>query len=191
MKSVIRNFLISTALLVSAPLAADGPELRFGFDIGGAEIGTLEFTDGSSSSIDAGTGMYVEAGYQFQTPLFNRGNLSTELSVGYKTDGAYASNVSVDFSRFTASLTQYVRNGRIRFGLGFTGHYRNKLSIESDNGGELEDMINNSHGLALLADMQLRSDWRIGLRVVNMDYTNYGEKFSANSAGVFMGYAFK
>ncbi len=191
MKSVIRNFLLTTAVLVSAPLAANGPELRFGLDIGGAEIGRLEFIDGSSSSIDSGSGVYVEAGYQFQTPLLHRENLSTELSVGYKTDGAYASNLSVDFSRFTTSLTQYVYRGRARFGLGFTGHFRNKLSIESNNGGNFEDMINNSYGVALLADMKLRSDWRIGMRLVSMDYTNYGEKFSANSAGIFMGYAFK
>lgn len=185
MKNQTRSILISSVLAVSASQLQADTFLRFGLDFGGEKLGELEFTDGTSDSLYAASGFYAELGFGHQTPVLENPNLETEISIGYKHDSTDASNLSISFSRFTTSLTQYLKVGDLRFGAGVTGHFRNKLSVSSPR-DSVDDMVNNSYGLSVVADYRYNNQLLFGIKAVSMDYENYGESADANSFGIFM-----
>ncbi len=190
MKYRSKNSVVTTAAIIAASflpttlIAADGPEIRIGFDIGGEELLGFTFTDGTSESLDAGEGFFIEGGYHFDTPVLDQENLSTEVSVGYKNGNVSASNASISFSKLSVGLTQYFHNGPLRLGAGIHGHLKNTVKIKVNSSETID--ADTSFGPVLVADYQFQSSWRLGVRYTIMEYTAEGVTVEANSAGIYV-----
>lgn len=193
MKSAVKSVSSSVSLAVSMAIAlsassafANDISVRFGFEFGGETLASANFSDGSSDTIKAGSGEHIELGYSFKTPLIEHDKLSTELSLGYKSDSMTASNLDAYFDRTTATVTQYYTDRKLRYGVGLTRHFGNTFRFNN-----LQADINISHGLVLSADyFSEATNWFFGGRFTKMDYTETGINLSADSFGLHAGYRF-
>lgn len=95
-----------------------GGLLRMNLDFGGDKVAELSWTDGDTTTIKAGQLVTFSAGaiYQPAAPF------AIEATVGYKFDGANASNGSVEFRRIPLDLIASFAHGRHRIGAGPTLH---------------------------------------------------------------------
>jgi hypothetical protein len=177
------------ALVATSALASD-LKLRYGFDFGGEMVARVDYLGGGSDLIRAGDGEYAEIGYQFQTPLLDNSNFTTELAFGYKYDFIYASNFEADFDRWTATLTQYYNKTNPRVGIGITRHFGNTYQHSGRGISDWQSDINIAHGLVLALEYEFRSSWNIGGRLTQLTYTDLDVDLDANSAGLFVGYTF-
>jgi hypothetical protein len=89
------------AVLAQAPRPGTGFHLAIGFAGGGDNLVTAQFTNGDSSTLSAGGGVYVAAGATV-TPLWIRNTVGLGLGgdIGWKSDSISANNGSIDMSRY-------------------------------------------------------------------------------------------
>ena len=93
------------AVLPQAPRPGTGFHLAMGFAGGGDNLVTAQFTNGDSSTLSAGGGVYLAIGATV-TPLWigNRVGLGLGGDIGWKYDSINASNASVAMSRYPLDL---------------------------------------------------------------------------------------
>ena len=190
MKSLKKLTLIpvyATFIIIAAPSQAGSFAGRIGIDGGGDTLLSLQFTDGETSSIKAGSGVFFEIGYGTTTPLQDNPALQTEVSFGYKLDSETASNGEVDFRRLSVNLNQMVKLERFRLGGGLTYHFDNELKTSGQffNGGSVE--FDESLGFNLMAEYIANDRAVIGLRATFIDYEANGVEVDANSIGLYLG----
>ena len=93
------------AVLPQAPRPGSGFHLALGLAGGGDDLVTAQFSNGNSSTLSAGGGVYLAIGATV-TPLWIRNTVGFGLGgdIGWKYDSISASNASVDMSRFPLDL---------------------------------------------------------------------------------------
>jgi hypothetical protein len=93
------------AVLPQAPRPGTGFHLAMGLAGGGDNLVTAQFSNGDSSTLSAGGGVYLAIGATV-TPLWigNTVGLGLGGDIGWKYDSISASNGSVDMSRFPLDL---------------------------------------------------------------------------------------
>lgn len=122
----IRAFVLTalTALAMSAHAQTTGAPANAGFhpvigmDLtwGGEELMTVQYTDGSSTSLRSGGVLQVGGGFSWQSA---EAPVSAQMTVNYHYDMANASNGSATFRRFPIEgLVFYTGTPNWRFGGG-------------------------------------------------------------------------
>jgi len=177
----------AVAISAAAPSHAGSFIGRLGFDGGGDKLISLEFTNGDSSSIKAGGGVFIEAGYGTTTPFFDNPALQTDISFGYKNDQEDATNGKVSFRRLSINLNQLVKLERFRVGAGLTYHFDNELKASGSffNNGKVE--FDETLGFNLIAEYIASDRAVVGLRASFIDYEFEGESVDGNSIGLYLG----
>lgn len=185
MNNIKRVAILALCLLGSSANAIAGKSaIRLGYDTGGDDIGTLQFSDGTTKDFKFGTGLFVEVGYEFKTPLQNNNNLSTEFYLGWKNDGSEASNGSIDYTRYLVGLTQFYEVQRLRLGLGITHHFHNRF--EQNGFNNMDVRLNNTIGLALSSDYQVGDRMKLGIRYNNLQYQASTQDVDGSSIGFYL-----
>jgi hypothetical protein len=89
---------------------------EFGGDFGSNRLIRIPYTDGSSSTMEANTGLYLSIGAAFLPLLEDR--LRTWATIGVKYTGTSASNGSIDYYSFPFELLETVDVKPLRLGAG-------------------------------------------------------------------------
>ncbi len=177
---------MSFAFFVIAQNSWAGLTTSVGVDVGGDELAFIIFENGARQTIKAGDGLFLNIGYQQQTPGFGDSRLHTALSLGYKGSFITTTNALVDFSRINASVMQYFSPvNRLRFGTGITGHFHNTFSIEENSTTIFTSDVNNTLGAVVSVDYGFGPHYSVGMRFTMLEYTDLGEQFSGNSIGFY------
>ncbi len=179
--------IVATLMAAASPSQAGSFAGRVGIDGGGDTLLSLQFTNGDSSSIKAGGGVFFEIGYGTITPLQDNPKLQTEVSFGYKVDSEDATNGEVEFRRLSVNLNQMMKLEKFRLGGGITYHFDNKLKTSGGffTGGSVE--FDESLGFNLLAEYLVSDKAVLGLRATFIDYEVSGATLDANSVGLYLG----
>jgi hypothetical protein len=180
---------------VSSAYAQNQPNpLRFmvgiGLTAGGDNVATVQYTDGSSSNISAGTGVQMMTGLDYRIDQ----NFSAQATIGYQTQIAHASNGDLSFDRFPIELLGYYHiNNQWRVGGGVRFVNSPKLNGSGAGAGYTED-YNSSTGFILEAEYFPMPRLGIKFRAVKQSYTPSGQynaaSINGDHAGVFADYYF-
>ena len=189
MKPAILRWVIATCFLFCSNLVF--AEARFllegGLHVGGDDLVTVTFSDGSTGDINAGelftlgAGVSVDMGDAFEL----------RFVYNYKADSLNASNGSIDYSRWVSNLTLMYKIDGWRIGGGLT-HHRN-IKLDGDGvASSIDVRFDNSTGYMLEVDYIWPSGLYVGGQYADIDYTQTGtsNKVDAGSIGVVVGFQF-
>jgi hypothetical protein len=186
--------LIAMLALASASSHAGGlppsgisPFVGVGITYGGDQIGnTVNYTNGDSSKLQAGSLIDLRAGVEYQAI---ESPLSFQLSLGYHVDDTLAAkNGSASFSRFPLEvLAHYLVADTWRIGAGV----RKALGAETSSSGNGTGYVyaqkySSSTGFILEGEYLPTRHIGIKIRAVNETYTpqTYGKKVDGSHVGV-------
>lgn len=168
----------------SLDVMAGDSAIRLGYDSGGDNIGELQFTDGDSMTFKFGSGAFIEIGYGVETPVAALSNITTEVYVGWKNDGAELSNGKVDYTRYLVGLNQYYQMDKLRLGVGIAYHF--KSSFESRGFENFDIKLRNSPGISIISDYQVGKRVKLGARYNSLNYKTDGQTVDGSSLGFFI-----
>lgn len=181
-----KNTLLAAGLAFAALSTPALAEIKgvahLGYEFGGDNILNARYTDGSSSTIDAGDGLLVSGGIAY---LFNE-QFALQTTIGWKYQTIQqADNGGADFTRFPLeALLQYTFS-KVRMGGGVTRHLSPKLSTDGvlkPYGASFDDATGAVLQLDYVTDFGLI--W--GVRRTNISYTikNTDIDVDGNSWGI-------
>ncbi|MBC5773400.1 hypothetical protein H8S95_04935 [Pontibacter sp. KCTC 32443] len=146
------------------------------FEFGGDEVGKVIFTNGDDQSINAGQGVSVAVGAEFQFRKLEQ--LRLRATVGYKYVTTAADNAHIRLTRVPLQFTaNWMAMEKLRLGAGIVKHQAVKL---------------NTDGLGENAtfDASTGAIFEVAYSGIGISYTimNYTDKentiYSANSFGI-------
>jgi len=178
----MRKVLVLLAVL-AVPAHADTRFLAsLGFAHGGDKLATVGFTDGSSQTLRAGSGIALNAGF-----VHHFDNASIQASLGYLVEDTSATNSNIRFSRYPLEVLGFWRNGDHRFGGGLVHHFSPTFDLDNLGSGKLD--FDDATGFAL------EYGWRfISVRYTTIEYSfdavTGTEKFDGDGIGVYLTYGF-
>lgn len=142
--------------------------IGLGFDSGGAELGLLFYSNGTTRSIKANKGVFVNAGVIF--PNDQEGAFSTQLTVGYKLGGAKGDNASVIWSAIPLEVVQYYRAQSVRMGLGLSYQINPKLDIKLPVASSVDQYGNAVGFIAQIGWAPVAGSYSIDLRYTSIKF---------------------
>jgi hypothetical protein len=181
------------ALLVTVaaalPLAAEAMEVHpvivAGADFGGDKIVTVTFTNGDTSSIKAGDGLYLGLG---ASVLNDDRRIEFLGTINYKYTSISADNGDVTWTRVPLDALGFYRWEKFRLGAGVTYHMSPKIH-GSGAASSLNVTVDNALGEVVQGDLLL-GKVNIGLRYTHITYKNSSGSAKGDSAGIIFGYTF-
>jgi len=185
-------FRLLPTLLVSAMAAAPSyaadvrPVVILGFDFGGDNLATAQFTNGSSESIHAGELFYLGGGVSV---LNDSKDIEVQVTLSYKNDSINASNGSIDWTRYPLDGLLFYRFPKVRVGGGFTYHLSPKLSgsgVANNVNGSFDDSL----GYVVEADYLVTRKLTVGGRYTSVKYKIGGTSIDGSAIGVTAGFRF-
>lgn len=153
-----------------------GFSVEAAYEVGGADLATVYFTDGSTQNIRAGQGVTFGVGGNYRPSKLSPWDIS--LMAGYKFDNAGGSNGSIKLERFPVELIgSYQWQNGIRLGAGPVYH----TDIKFSGDGFLPD--------AKLKDAfggQIQAGWKwIALSYTSIRYKgDFGDSVDASNWGI-------
>ncbi|WP_250419057.1 MULTISPECIES: hypothetical protein [Pontibacter] len=177
------NAQVSDSTLVAPPTVEDYSNYKpvrlligGAFEFGGDEVGKVIFTNGDDQSINAGQGVSVAVGAEFQFRKLEQ--LRLRATVGYKYVTTAADNAHIRLTRVPLQFTaNWMAMEKLRLGAGIVKHQAVKL---------------NTDGLGENAtfDASTGAIFEVAYSGIGISYTimNYTDKentiYSANSFGI-------
>lgn len=156
--------------------------LDYALAAGGDKLVTVQFSNGDSSTIHGGDGLFVDGGVQRNFV----GGFSFKGTLGVKYWGVRASNNDTTFTRYPLDLLGIYTIGRSHFGFGVTHEFSPSLD-QGSFGGTVN--FNDANGFILQYQY-----WMFGVRYTNIHYTAdcalCSGKVDGSSIGVFFNYVF-
>ncbi len=124
----LKRTVLWMILVLSSPQAmADLDFLaELGIHVGGDDLITATFTDGSTAKIKAGEVLALDLGV-----AWDMGMMEGRVTGGWKFDSISAVDGDIDFSRFTHQFILLFKTGDWRFGGGYAYHF----DVEIDGSG--------------------------------------------------------
>mgnify|MGYP002700549419 CR=1 FL=1 len=162
--------------LADLPTEAPAPQKKIDFLVGTgitfggddiADVRVIDYDDDESSQdVSAGALLHLYTGINAYIP---NSDFSVQTTIGYHVDGIFASNGSVEFTRYPLELIPYYNFDRIRIGLGLSYHLNPEFS--GDNDARLGDReYDNALGLVASVEVKLGSSFALGLHYTDIDY---------------------
>lgn len=174
----------------TAPVPSSAP-LSFvagmGLSVGGDDLATARYTNGSSVDIKAGSGVYFTGGANYR---FNP-EFSVQGTVNFHVDDTNASNGNIKFQRFPVELLGYYHlNNAWRVGGGVRYVSGAKLSSSGVASGLNIEFDNTTSGV-LEAEYFFNPKLGMKLRYVNETFKARGYRdVKANHVGISANYYF-
>ena len=180
------------AVLPQAPRPGSGFHLAMGFAGGGDNLATAQFSNGTSSTLSAGGGVYLALGATV-TPLWigNTVGLGLGGDIGWKYDSLSAKNGSIDMSRFPLDLW-----GQTLIALS-DGWYLHLLAgphkesgVNLSGSGEVSGSadFDSPWGWMAQGGVYATTSWHlafaVGLRYTGVHYTFAGQTIDASNFGL-------
>lgn len=166
-------------------------QLGLGVEVGGDELGTVTYSDGSTASVKANTGFAINFGALM--PNDDEGAWLTQLSVGYKSGGPRMWSADVNWSAIPLEVIEFYRTeDGIRMGLGVAYQVNPKLRVNTSNVTS-EAQYNNAPGLVAQVGWQpARAGYSIDLRYtrVNFQPKDGSAEVGGSVGGLFMNFLF-
>lgn len=183
------NALIAVAIFGSAhvysseqPPAKDhNLDLVFGLGFGGDTLAEVEFTDGSSDEIKAGSGLMFGLNFTKKIESDTQQPLFVKTGFNYIFDSISAENGDADFSRFPLEVSIGTQIKRLQISAGATYHINPALDIEFDGLGSGKATAENAFGIILDATYIIPMKKRQNDLIVGLKYTNIEYDFSDDS----------
>ncbi len=177
-------------LAVNTSASASGLVLEGGLHFGGDELARVPYTNGSTTSIDAGAlfSFGIGAGFDLAPDIESR------VTIGIKTDEATASNGDISFTRYPIDVLFLYNVGDWKLGGGITYHLNPKYE-ENGVGTGLRAEFDDALGLLLEIDRNLGIIY-LGARVTFIDYESIPSAtvrkatFNGDSFGIVAGMRF-
>ncbi|MER2998407.1 hypothetical protein [Pontibacter populi] len=134
--SVAEAQVSDSTLVVAPPTVEDVSDykpVRFllggAFEFGGDEVGTVTFTNGDTQSINAGQGVAIAVGAEFQFRKLEQ--LRLRATIGYKYVTTAADNAHIRLTRVPLHFTaNWMATEKIRLGAGVVKHQAIKLNAD-------------------------------------------------------------
>ncbi len=151
-------------LVVNTSASASGLVLEGGLHFGGDELARATYTNGNTTSVDAGAliSFGIGAGFDLAPDLESR------VTIGIKVDEVTASNGDISFTRYPIDVLFLYNTGDWKLGGGITYHLNPKL----EGGGVVTGLraeFDDALGLLLEIDRNL-GNFYIGGRITFIDY---------------------
>lgn len=178
---VILFLSVSTLQLLAQELAEKKQiPLRFLFgaaiEFGGDEVAEVYFTNGDTQSVNAGQGVSLFVGGQYQFPQVE--SLLVRATVGYKYVTTQADNAHIRLTRVPLIFTaNWLIAEKVRMGAGIAMHQG--INFKADGVG---DDITFSNARGPIFEIAYRG---IGISYTAMTYTDQADiAYSANAFGI-------
>jgi hypothetical protein len=156
------------------------PPVRFlvggALELGGDRVAEVYFTNGNTQSVNAGQGISLAVGWEYQVPKVEK--LLLRGTVGFKYVTTAADNAHIRLTRVPILLTaNWMFTDKLRLGAGLAMH----RGIQFNTGGLGEDVtFKGANGPTF--EVAYRG---VGLTYTAMTYTDqYRKTYSANAIGI-------
>jgi len=174
----------------SRPGSGFRPFVGLGITAGGDELASVDFSNGTSTSVHAGGLIDVKGGID----VLLDGPFSMQLSLGYHVDSADGSNGSYTFSRMPLELLGYVSpTDKFRLGVGVRSALDPRISSSGVLAGH-NASFTSTLGVILEGEYFVLRSLGIKLRAVTEKYKgkgiNSGLTFDGTHGGVYAVYYF-
>lgn len=183
-----------SAKVVSATPTSSRPVwayVRVAGESGGDALGTIYFSNGTQSEVQAGGGIDIVGGMVFRAISTNAGGLDAQLGAGIKwrtipdntNQSASWLRVPVD-----ASLAWRASNG-FGLGAGTTVHLANKFTAE---GSALNTSVSFDPSFGKVAFLEYgRRDWQVDLRYTHVKYTSSNPRGTLDASNIGVGFTWQ
>jgi len=192
-----KKALLAVSALASTTAFADLSEqkdqyigLEMGFGFGGDTLAEFQFDDGSTDSIDAGSGLFF--GIDLLKPLHEQGQqpLFLKTGISYMFDSISAQNASADFTRLPVDIAIATEVERWQFAAGATYHLN--PTYEDDIAGGTKVKADNALGFTaeVAYTFAAGSGWKntyFGLKYTNIEYDFNGLVFDGTGFALTLG----
>lgn len=159
-----------------------------GFTAGGSKLTTVQYTDGSSQDIRAGSGLLLYAGVEAGVGEF----ASLQATLGYHVDTTHGSNGDVRFSRYPIELLAYVPvNPALRLGAGL--QFVNNPKLQGSGVASSVDVrFDSTVGVVLEGEYRVTPRVGVKLRAVSerLNATATNQDVSGDHIGLLCSYYF-
>lgn len=165
--------------------------LSLGFEFGGEKIVDVTYTNGSSSSIEAGRGISLNGGVIYRPEESSAlGDFEFQGTVGGKfTSTKEATNGNITWSHWPIDALAFWRKDDqpYRLGGGVTGHFGNKLE-GSGVASAINVSVDNAVGFVVAGDYFYGAEKNvmIGGRYTSIKYKANGSTVDGNNFGVVL-----
>lgn len=165
--------------------------VRIAGESGGDALGTIYFTDGSKSDVQAGGGLDIVGGLVYRPISTAAGGLDAQLGAGIKwrtipentNQSASWLRVPVD-----ASLAWRAANG-FGIGAGTTVHLANTFKAE---GAVLSSSVSFDPSFGKVAFLEYgRREWQIDLRYTHVKYTSTNPRSTLDASNIGVGFTWQ
>jgi hypothetical protein len=157
-------------------------------ELGGGDLATVTQTDGTMSTLTAGQGLTLKAGFIYEPVEL----ISLEATLGFKFAEMSYSNGSVQFTRIPLDVIGSVGGGGFRVGIGGTVHFQPNFKCG------LSDICNGEVSLDTAFGVILQAAYRfpykvvgateVGLRFTHIEYSRNGSaSLDGSSVGLVLG----
>lgn len=165
--------------------------IQGGYASGGDTIASITYTNGSSETLKAGSGISIGA---FTIVPLSDNDVALKLAANYLNDSITASNGEVTFTRLPVDALVLKKLNKWQVAAGLTYHLNPQFKSTFDSGERVD--ADNALGLLLEANYQLYSKGEdslainIGARYTNIEYNfdgvtkNYDGSNLAITAGI-------
>ena len=158
--------------------------VAIGLTVGGDDLVTVEYTDGSSDEITAGALIDMKLGAIYK--LANS-PISIQTSIGYHFDRVDAENGDLSFNRIPVELLGFHNVEKHRIGAGFSYHLDPEIEIDA-LGSKVTGKLENALGLVVEYGYSFQKNFIMGLRYVDIEYeaeVDKSIKFDGSHFGIY------
>jgi len=144
--------------------------LGAGLTFGGDKLADVEVEyygdDSSTEDVTAGGLTHLYGGVNVNIPDTD---FSIQTTIGWHSDGIFAQNGSVSFTRYPFEITPYYNFKKVRIGLGLSYHINPELSGDDDaNIGDRE--YDDALGLIASIEFKAGKHFAVGVRHTRIEY---------------------
>lgn len=179
----MKRSILAALLLVFGGAAQAEPRFfgSVGYNYGGDDLATVIFTDGTSQTIKAGSGLALNLGVVHD---FGGTAFALQSSFGYLVENTSAANSNARFSRYPLEVIGFWRQGEHRFGAGLVSHLSPTLDLDN-LGGTLD--FDNASGVVFEYGYGMFS-----VRYTDIDYgiSGYSGSVDGSGMGIYFSTAF-
>jgi hypothetical protein len=166
---------------------------QLGGSFGGDQLVNIDYSDGTSESIDGGDGYFLDLGIIVKP--FPHRNIETQLTAGIlRYESQEVTNGSLVWSRSFIDIIQCYRFQSFRIGAGVTWHIDPTIdgsgfASSADQKAD-ENSTGNVYAMDWFSGDKEEFEFTVGLKYVDIDYKFNGTIYSGDSIGLSIGFCF-
>jgi len=183
-KTILKAACCIIALGTTPALAEWKGVAHVGYEFGGDKILDVQYSDGSSSTINAGDGIVFAGGASYVVSP----EVTVQTTLGWKYQTIQqATNGGADFTRFPLDVIAQYSQSNLRLGAGITYHLSPSLSTSgAASTYSPSRSFDDAMGTVFQFDYTTESGFIWGLRYTDLTYKDKYSEVDGGSFGVHM-----